>query len=101
MPIINSTTGAVSPELSAAELKQKAQEMRAWAMTAIAAACSGHPGGSLSIADVVTALYLRQLKHDPQHPTGRSATASSGRRATKLPLSTPPWAWPVTTTSAR
>ncbi|MGI6037255.1 MAG: transketolase, partial [Limnochordia bacterium] len=29
---------------------------------------SGHPGGSLSMADVVTALYFQIMRHDPQNP---------------------------------
>ncbi|NLO72826.1 MAG: transketolase [candidate division WS1 bacterium] len=53
---------------SVEELSSKAAEMRAWVMTAICAANSGHPGGSLSIMDLVAALYLHHLKHDPAHP---------------------------------
>jgi transketolase len=34
----------------------------------IATAGSGHPGGSLSAADIVTALYFRVLRHDPSNP---------------------------------
>lgn len=33
-----------------------------------AAAGSGHPGGSLSSADIVTALYFKAMKHRPQEP---------------------------------
>ena len=33
-----------------------------------ATAGSGHPGGSLSAADVVAALYFRVLRHDPRNP---------------------------------
>jgi len=33
-----------------------------------AAAGSGHPGGSLSAADIVTALFLRILRHHPSDP---------------------------------
>lgn len=32
------------------------------------AAGSGHPGGSLSCTDFVTALYFSRLKHDPKNP---------------------------------
>lgn len=31
-------------------------------------AASGHPGGSLSSADILTALYFRILRHDPNNP---------------------------------
>lgn len=29
---------------------------------------SGHPGGSLSCADILTALYFREMNIDPEHP---------------------------------
>ncbi len=32
------------------------------------AANSGHPGGSMSAADIVVALYFHQMKHDPRNP---------------------------------
>jgi len=32
-------------------------------------ACSGHPGGSLSSADILAALYFHHLRHDPQNPS--------------------------------
>lgn len=34
----------------------------------IHAAASGHPGGSLSLAELITAFYFKLLKHDPQKP---------------------------------
>lgn len=68
MPIVDSSTGEVHRRYSPEELRLKAQEMRAWAMTAICLAGSGHPGGSLSILDVVAALYLEHLRHDPANP---------------------------------
>lgn len=34
----------------------------------ISAAGSGHPGGSLSIAEIVTALYFKVMRHDPSNP---------------------------------
>jgi transketolase len=42
--------------------------MRAVDLIDIFAAGSGHPGGTLSIMDVVAALYLRVLNHDPEDP---------------------------------
>lgn len=50
------------------ELKQKAIEMRKTALTMIHKAQAGHPGGSLSAADVVTALYFKEMKIDPNNP---------------------------------
>jgi transketolase len=54
--------------LSTAELKEMAKKLRRHVITMIATAGSGHPGGSLSAADIVTALYFRILRHDPQNP---------------------------------
>lgn len=45
---------------SISKLKQIAIELRKSAITMIYEAQSGHPGGSLSAADIVTALYLKK-----------------------------------------
>jgi transketolase len=50
------------------ELKQKAIELRKTALTMIHKAQSGHPGGSLSAADVMAALYFREMNIDPNNP---------------------------------
>ena len=50
------------------DLKQIACKLRRHVITMISEAGSGHPGGSLSAADIVTALYFRVLKHDPKNP---------------------------------
>jgi len=58
-----------SPTISAAELAQIARRLRVNVINMIAAANSGHPGGSLSAVDIITALYFgRVLKHDPKNP---------------------------------
>ena len=50
-------------------LRHAANEMRIDIVKMIAEAGSGHPGGSLSCADILTALYFGGvLKHDPAHP---------------------------------
>ena len=54
---------------SVEELKQLAIQMRQTALTMIYKAQSGHPGGSLSAADLMTALYFRELNVDPNNPT--------------------------------
>ena len=54
--------------LSTPELKEMAKKLRRHVITMIARAGSGHPGGSLSAADIVTALYFRVLRHDPKDP---------------------------------
>jgi transketolase len=53
--------------LSTAELKEMAKKLRRHVITMIATAGSGHPGGSLSAADIITALYFRVLRHDPEN----------------------------------
>jgi len=50
------------------ELKKKAKEIRVEIIKMIYKAQSGHPGGSLSAADIVTALYFEILNIDPNHP---------------------------------
>ena len=48
-------------------LKNQAITLRKTALTMIYNAQSGHPGGSLSAADIVTALYFDELNIDPQN----------------------------------
>ena len=55
-------------DLPAEKLHQLAQEIRKNALKAINNANSGHPGGSLSLADILSVLYFDLLKHDPQNP---------------------------------
>ncbi|MGM7723167.1 transketolase [Metabacillus sp. Hm71] len=55
--------------ISIEELKEKAIEMRKTALTMIHNAQSGHPGGSLSAADLMTALYFKEMNIDPKNPT--------------------------------
>jgi len=57
---------AVAPSIT--ELDAIARRLRLDSIKMIAAANSGHPGGSLSAADIVTALYFGVLKHDPKRP---------------------------------
>jgi transketolase len=54
--------------LSTAELKEMAKKLRRHVITMIATAGSGHPGGSLSAADIITALYFKILRYDPENP---------------------------------
>ncbi|MBE6040557.1 MAG: transketolase [Clostridiales bacterium] len=50
------------------ELKQTARKVRIDALRGIHAASSGHPGGSLSSADIITALYFSVMNIDPDDP---------------------------------
>lgn len=66
MGIINSKTGE-EKRYSVEELIEVAGEMRAFNLISIHAAKSGHPGGTLSIMDVVAALYLNEVRIDPNN----------------------------------
>lgn len=50
------------------ELKKQSIELRKKVIRMIYKAQSGHPGGSLSAADFVTAVYFREMNVDPQNP---------------------------------
>ena len=54
--------------LSTAELKEMAKKLRRHVITMTATAGSGHPGGSLSAADIITALYFKVLRYNPENP---------------------------------
>lgn len=54
--------------LSTAELKEMGKKLRRHVITMIATAGSGHPGGSLSAADIITALYFKVLSYYPDKP---------------------------------
>ena len=49
-------------------LQDKARELRVEAIKMIHTAKSGHPGGSLSVADVMAVLYFDELRIDPKNP---------------------------------
>jgi transketolase len=49
-------------------LQDKARTLRLEALKMIHTAKSGHPGGSLSIADIVAVLYFDEMRVDPQNP---------------------------------
>jgi transketolase len=55
------------PELQGVE--DTARQMRRDIVEMIAEAGSGHPGGSLSAADIVATLYFHTMKHDPKDPS--------------------------------
>ena len=52
----------------AIELKKKANKLRYHVVEMTTAAGSGHPGGSLSAADLVSTLYFEVMNHDPKNP---------------------------------
>lgn len=50
------------------ELEKTANEVRKSIVTALHSAKSGHPGGSLSAADLMTYLYFEEMNVDPKNP---------------------------------
>ena len=50
------------------ELQKMANEVRKGIVTAVHGAKAGHPGGSLSAADVFTYLYFEEMNIDPKDP---------------------------------
>ncbi len=49
-------------------LQNKANKLRIDILTMISKAQSGHPGGSLSVIDILTALYYEEMNIDPTNP---------------------------------
>ena len=54
--------------MSDEELKKVANEVRKGIVTGVHAAKSGHPGGSLGAADIMTYLYCEEMNVDPADP---------------------------------
>ena len=50
------------------ELQRHANNVRLGIIESVYNAACGHPGGSLSIADVMTYLYFEEMNIDPAHP---------------------------------
>ena len=51
-----------------AELKEIARQIRVGIIEAVYSAKSGHPGGSLSMADILTYMYYEEMNVDPANP---------------------------------
>ena len=51
------------------QLELTAYKIRKHAIDGVYNAASGHPGGSLSIADILSVLYFDEMKVDPQNPS--------------------------------
>lgn len=64
MAITDSNTGKETT-FSIEEIEYKARLLRAYTLTAITCAQSGHPGGSLSAMEIMATLFLDEMKHDP------------------------------------
>lgn len=54
---------------SVEQLKKMAHDIRVDVIEEVHAAGSGHPGGSLSAADIITVLYFNEMNIDPKNPS--------------------------------
>ncbi len=64
----DNTRAEVVSSLSVKEMAAVARRLRRHIITMTGRAGSGHPGGSLSAVEIVTALYFKVLRHKPQGP---------------------------------
>ena len=55
-------------DMQTLELQKMANEVRKGIVTAVHSAKAGHPGGSLSAADIFTYLYFEEMNIDPKNP---------------------------------
>lgn len=58
----------VLEKLEIQELEKKARKIREDIIEEVYSAKSGHPGGSLSVADILTVLYFREMNIHPENP---------------------------------
>ena len=87
MSIVSSKTGKVTKSYNVEELREAASLMRGYDLIALAAAGSGHAGGTLSIMDITAALYLHVANHDPKDPSWKDRDRiiwSTGHKAPSL-----------------
>lgn len=61
------TTASSENQVTVKSIKKTAANVRINIINMLAAAGSGHPGGSLSLTDLITTLYMYNLKHDPKN----------------------------------
>lgn len=54
--------------ISIQSLQKQALKLKALALTMIYEAQSGHPGGAFSMADIITALYYKEMRINPKDP---------------------------------
>ena len=64
---------AMSKITNIEELKEISKNIRRNIVEQIYSAQSGHPGGSLSIADLLTILYFNQMEINPENPKDEGA----------------------------
>lgn len=91
------------------ELRQIANEVRKGILTGVHAAKSGHPGGSLGAADIMTYLYFEEMSVNPADPRWADRDRFVLSKGTAPPASMRSWprraslprrSWPRCATSA-
>ena len=55
-------------DMNKLDLQKKAVDIRKGIISSVHSAKAGHPGGSLSAADIFTYLYFEELHVDPKNP---------------------------------
>jgi transketolase len=68
MTTMRTAAGLEVASLTTSDLARKAYELRADVIQMIHSGGSGHPGGALSAAEIITALYWSEMRVDPSHP---------------------------------
>ena len=66
------------------QLMLTAAKARMLCVEAVHTAASGHPGGSLSVADIITYLYSEVLRVDPENPSNTVRTPCVSDKACKI-----------------
>jgi len=65
---VNTNNIAIGSNLTIEQLKERANYMRGLNLVSLCSGGSGHSGGTLSMMDILAALYLKIAKHDPRNP---------------------------------
>jgi transketolase len=68
MSSVKSNTTTKNADMTIEQLKERANYMRGLNLISLCCAGSGHSGGTLSMMDILSALYLKFARHDPQNP---------------------------------
>ncbi len=61
-------TVEMNADLTIEQLQERANYMRGLNLVSLCCAGSGHSGGTLSMMDILAALYLKVARHDPKNP---------------------------------
>jgi len=68
MSSVKSNAATINADLTIDQLKERANYMRGLNLISLCCAGSGHSGGTLSMMDLLAALYLKVARHDPKNP---------------------------------